>query len=421
MRRLMILSLALLMLLAGCGRTGQAKELPPSPAPLSHDLMLGVEAQADIPEAALSPEGARAVTGFGLGLLQRCMAGENTLVSPLSVIEALAMTANGAAGDTLAQMEDTLGMDLEALNAYLAAYARSLPDSEGGSVRMANGIWLNSGAGLAVERDFLQANASYYGAGVYEQPFDDAALADINGFVSEHTAGRIPSILDQLSPGAAAVLVNALAFDGVWEEIYREDQLRSGLFTAAGGTEQQAQFMESVEDTYIEDEHAAGFMKYYQGCHYAFAALLPEEGMSLADYAASLTGEKLHGLLEGAEKDTYVETAIPKFSAEYSAELAGVLAAMGMADAFDPESADFSRLGSCETGPLYIDRVAHRTFVQVDEAGTKAGAATAVEVREAGMLAPERLTVRLDRPFLYMIVDCRQNVPIFLGAVTELD
>ena len=94
---------------------------------------------------------------------------------------------------------------------------------------------------------------------------------------------------------------------------------------------------------------------------------------------------------------------------------------MGMDDAFDPEAADFSRMGTCEAGPLYIGQVAHRTFIRVDEAGTEAGAATAVEVRAAGMLAPERLTVRLDRPFLYMIVDCRQNVPIFLGAVTELD
>ncbi len=402
----------LLALLAGCGARQQQKdawgdEQPPPVEPMAAD---GAAEETDL----------GCVTDFGLALFRRCFdGGDNTLVSPLSVLEALAMAANGAAGDTLAQMEAVFGADMETLNAALHGYVQDLPDGAGGSVHLANGIWLNEQAGLAVEPDFLKTNSAWYGAGVYKRPFD-AALADqINGWVAEHTAGRIERILDEVPQGAVSYLVNALAFDGTWEDIYREDQVRPGTFTAGDGGTREGQFMWSTERAFLKDEDAVGFMKFYEGRGYAFAALLPEESVSLADYAASLTGERLRAVLAEADESVYVDAAIPKFSGEYGAELHGLLADMGMADAFDPGKADFSRLGRSESGPLYLSRVLHRTFINVDEHGTEAGAATAVEVRAAGLLGPEE-RVCLDRPFLYMLVDCRDRVPLFIGAVTDI-
>ena len=420
MKRSLTAMLALI-LLAGCGTQVQmpapTEEPPPSAAQTpSGDLMENVQPDETGANMPLTEEGAVAVTDFGLALFQQCIGQENALVSPLSVILALAMTANGAAGDTFAQMEKAFGMDIDTLNVYLHDYAQTLPDGEGGSVHLANGIWLDADAGFDVEKDFLQTNANYYGAGVEAKPFDGALVDEINAWVAQNTKDRIDKIVDDLSPGAVMMLVNALAFDGVWEDIYREDQVQPGTFTTAGGEEQDATFMHSTEQA-LQDENAVGFIKYYEGRGYAFAALLPNEGIDLADYAASLTGEKLQRMLSAEDGDGYRKVAVPKFSARYSAELSSALAAMGMTDAFDSEKADFSRISA--EAELYISQVMHKTFISVDEKGTQAGAATAVEIREATALGPD-MTVYLDRPFVYMLIDCQAKVPIFLGAVTDL-
>ncbi len=426
MRRVFALALVMAMM-AGCVQRPDDPLDPVEPPPAvepdvtaSGDLMAGVEAAK--PDTAVDLNDGDTADGlaqFGVKLFQESLGGGNTLVSPLSVLQALAMTANGAAGDTLAQLEAAFGADMDTLNAWMYACAQALPQEEGAAVHIANGIWLNAAGGLTVEPDFLQTNGSYYGAGVYERAFSPALADEINAWVAEHTAGRIDGIVDEVPAEAVSYLVNALSFDGVWEDIYREDQVQSDTFTAADGSEQDAQFMYSTELGFLQDEHAKGFIKYYQGRTLAFAALLPEEGMTVADYAAHLTGAHLREMLAEAQNDVFVNTAIPKFSMEYGAELSETLAALGVTDAFDPDRADFSRLGTCQGNELYISRVMHKTFINVDERGTQAGAATAVEVEAASALGPEE-RVYLDRPFLYMLIDCQTNMPLFIGTVESL-
>lgn len=131
-----------------------------------------------------------------------------------------------------------------------------------------------------------------------------------------------------------------------------------------------------------------------------------------------MTGERLHAIL-ASPIDESVEIALPKFRAEFSAELSENLKALGMTDAFDGANADFTALGTSDEGNIYISRVLHKTFIQVDEEGTKAGAATAVEAAtESAALYPH--SVLLNRPFVYMIVDLETGLPIFLGALTAL-
>ena len=211
-------------------------------------------------------------------------------------------------------------------------------------------------------------------------------------------------------------LINALAFEGEWEDIYREDQVHDGTFTTEDGREQPAELMYGAETAYLEDDLAAGFLKYYQGQNYAFAALLPNEGVSLDDYLSSLTGERLRDLLTHPQ-DTVVQTAIPKFTAETTTELNDALSALGMADAFDVGLADFSAMGTSTDGPLYISRVLHKTHLTLDERGTRAGAATAVQM--AGSTA-DPLSVYLTRPFLYVLMDCEAGLPLFIGTVRDL-
>ena len=424
MRRVFAVCL-MLALLAGCG-TGPAAG-PSAPPPTvegdpvpTGDLMGAVTAQTPQTDGALTDQGAAALTDLGVRLLQNCLGEGSTLVSPLSVLEALGMTANGASGQTLAQMEKVLGFSAEELNDALYLYVQGLPDGDGGRVHVANGVWMNAAGGFRPEQAFLQTNADYYGAALRQTAFGPAVAEEINGWVADNTAGRIEKIIDEVPEEAMAYLVNALSFDAKWEDVYREDQVRPGTFTAASGREQEAQFMWSTELGYLRDGDASGFVKYYQDRGYAFAALLPGEGTSVEEYVASLSGEKLHSILAAADGSVFVEAAIPQFTAEYAADLTTPLAAMGMADAFDPDRADFSRMGSCDAGRLYISRVLHKTFIRVDEKGTEAGAATAVEMAGASAMGPVEQVV-LDRPFVYMLIDCQNCVPLFLGTVTELE
>ena len=181
--------------------------------------------------------------------------------------------------------------------------------------------------------------------------------------------------------------------------------------------------MYSEESRYLADADTTGFVKYYQGRRYAFAALLPREGMSIADYVASLNGEKLGALLDGmtAEK---VNAGLPRFKTEYTVEMSEALAALGMTDAFDPARADFSGMAEMEEdNNICISRVLHKTYIAVDESGTKAGAATVVEMTESAVFEPEEpKEVILDRPFVYLLIDCENgNAPVFIGTVETVN
>ena len=368
--------------------------------------------------------GAAAAADFGVRLFKTSIEeGENTLISPLSVLYALAMTANGADGETLAQMEQVLGMDVDNLNSYMLAYLELLPESKDYKMSLANSIWFKDDPNFAVEQSFLQTNADYYGAGAYKAAFDEGTRNDINNWVKEHTDGMIPEIIDEIPDEAIMYLVNALAFDAKWADEYEEHQIREGRFTMEDGTRQDVDMMHSEEYTYLEDDLATGFIKYYKDRKYAFVAMLPNEGVSVSQYVDSLTSEHLRELLNNPQ-DLTVFASIPKFETEYDIEMSEVLQEMGMTDAFDWQVADFSRLGTYNVDGMNIciNRVLHKTFISVSEQGTRAGAATAVEmVAEGAMEIVEFKEVVLDRPFVYMLIDCETNLPFFIGTMMNVN
>lgn len=178
--------------------------------------------------------------------------------------------------------------------------------------------------------------------------------------------------------------------------------------------------MSSTEDLYLEDGEAAGFVKPYREGSFAFVALLPPEGMSVQDYAATLTGERLQDILDDA-RPAAVQATMPKFESEFDTDLSTSLKALGMPDAFDPDVADFTRLSE-DADALCIGSVLHKTHIAVDEQGTKAGAATVVGMSKMSAMGPdEEKTVCLDRPFVYLIVDQQANLPVFIGTLTTLE
>ena len=388
-------------------------------APSSQVLSDGVTPNTVTPSDDLSP-GNAAMTDFAVRLLQGCNEdGKSTLVSPLSVLCALAMSVNGADDETRAEMERVLGMTADQLNQYVYTYQSALPQSESAKLSLANSIWSTDDKRFTVDRDFLQINADYYGADVFQVPFDTPTVERMNDWVNEHTDGMIPKIVDELPPETVMCLVNALAFDAEWTTPYSEYQVRAGTFTKQDGTVQDAELMHSEEWYYLEDEHTTGFIKQYRGRGYAFVALLPNEGVDLADYVASLDGASLRELLTHPISTT-VYAAMPKFESTYDVELSGVLAEMGMPLAFEPADADFSRLGRYEGKNIYISSIVHKTVISVGEKGTKAGAVTmVVDSPDDAPMDPKHVT--LDRPFLYMLIDCENSVPFFIGTVTELE
>ena len=317
-------------------------------------------------------------------------------------------------------MEEALGMPLEELNAYLTAYMNSLSDSDKYKMDLANSIWFTSKDSFTVNEDFIKENVAKFGADIYKAPFDDSTLKDINKWVKEKTDGMIPKILDQISEDAVMYLINALAFEAEWVDPYFDFQVQKEDFTAEDGSKEKVELMHSTEGTYLESEDATGLVKYYKGGKYAFAALLPNEGVSVDELIANLDGNKLHEILANGR---YIEviSAIPKFETSFDIEMSDVLKGMGMIDAFDAGKADFTAMGTSEINNIFISRVIHKTFISVAEQGTKAGAATLVEMTEGCALPEEEpKEVILNRPFVYMLVDCETWTPFFIGTLMHV-
>jgi serpin B len=322
------------------------------------------------------------------------------------------MTANGADGNTLSQMERVLGdgMSIDELNAYLYSFVNDLVSLPKEHVSISNSIWFKDG--FTPNRDFLQTNANYFSADAFSAPFNNQTVTDINTWISKATDGLIEEMLDFIPEGVILYLINTILFDAEWARPYDERISRSGEFTNFNNQKQTAEFMHSEEySSIIRSNNAIGFIKPYHSGRYSFAAILPDEDINISDYVATLSGENFLSLI-GNARPARIVTALPKFNYEYDILMNEMLIAMGMEDAFQGGIADFSRIGA----DLFISRVLHKANITVNERGTKAGAATIVEGDVVSVPPPPDYTVILDRPFVYAIIDNATNLPLFIGT-----
>jgi serpin B len=264
----------------------------------------------------------------------------------------------------------------------------------------------------------LQTAKDYYDADIYKAALNNQTCKDVNNWVNKKTEKMIPKILDRFSENAVMCLVNALAFDAEWDNIYEENSVSDGEFIKEDGTKQDASFMESTENLYLEDDKAKGFMKYYAGGKYAFVAMLPNNGVSISEYISSLNSDSLNTLLLNPQS-TDVYTEIPKFETEYKVEMSKILKTMGIPKAFDKINAEFDALGTSTTGNIYIDEVLHKTYISVGEKGTRAAAATNV-IADDFFYDMDIKEVCLNRPFVYMLIDCENNIPFFIGTMMDV-
>jgi serpin B len=404
-----------------------AEKFFPDYVPMTaRNLCNGVDKE-EVEATAADKDFILAQTSFALDLMKRTSQDdENTLISPYSVMQALAMTANGAKGDTKAAMEKTLGgLSVDKLNGCLYSQHTTQPAESYCKLTTANSVWARDDAErLTVKEDFVQKMVNYYNADFYMAPFDETTLRDVNNWTSTHTDGMVPQILDEINEDHLLYLVNAVAFDAKWQKEYEASDVTEKEFTAFDGTKQKADMLCSTEDLYLSGENVTGVMKKYMGGKYAFAALLPDEGISVNDYIGSLTPEKLYDMFSKPESVDVI-TQIPKFSYDFGTSMRDTLINMGMGLAFS-NLADFSDMAELKNGhPICIDDVIHKTHIELTESGTRAAAATIVMMKETGCVMPDpdrRVEeVILDRPFVYCIVDTENSLPVFIGTVMTLD
>ena len=381
------------------------------------------EPSSELDEAILS----EAQMSFAVSLFKETVKqredDSNQLISPLSVMLALVMTANGAKGETLEEMEALLGgLDIEELTAALKSYVKKLPEDEKYKLYLANSIWFrDDGDRLTVKEDFLAEGREYFDAEIRKEPFDSGTLNDINSWIEGKTDGMIKNMLDEIPENAVMYLINALFFDAVWEYPYEDYQVRDGEFYATDGSVKLVKMMESYEFRYIADDYAKGFIKNYEDGKYAFVALLPNEGTDIYDYVEMLDAKALYSTLSDVRSYT-VKTSLPQFSYSYDLEMSHVLSELGMEAAFDDGSADFSDMAVSSRGNISISRVIHKTFIDVSQRGTRAAASTVVEPTDGCLGEYEgAVDLTLNRPFVYMIIECESKQPLFMGTVIDFE
>lgn len=342
---------------------------------------------------------------------------ENVFISPLSISMALAMTLNGAEGETYEDMKSVLNLDdmeMDAMNEGFQSMRELLvnldPDVQ---LKIANSIWYKDG--LPVKDSFLERMESFE-AQIEALDFEDPSSADeINSWVSENTDGLIPDIVDEISSDMMMYLINALYFQGEWLNRFDADETRKADFHLESGETTEVDMMRQSDQfaAYFSDEVRVIELPYGDSL-YSMTVLLPaDENMEIDTFVdEKITPENL------AEWRSNLATAkvpveLPKFELEYEITYNDILKAMGMDIAFDRERADFSGIADVSPENLYISEVKHKTFITVDEEGTEAAAATSVGVSVTSL--PPSMIV--NRPFVFIIHERETGMNLFLGKV----
>ncbi len=382
----------------------------------------GVDEITELPRAlsAAEVEVIEASNRFAFGLLgQASQPGENLFLSPLSASMALGMTMNGAAGETWNQMRDVLGfgslaegLSEDEINASYASLLELLvgldPVVE---TAIGNSVWTRQG--FPVHANFLDAVRETFGAEVAELDFaSPSASARINDWVRAATQGRIEDIVPAQIPRAVVMyLINAIYFKGSWTFRFDPSDTRTEPFHRDDGSTRTVPLMTLREELpYQENSRFQAVDLPYGGRAFSMTVLVPAPGVSVDDLAASLDAAEWKSIADGFH-DTEMQMFLPRFRLGYERMLNDDLAALGMVDAFDGR-ADFTRLSP--VGGLFVSEVKQKSWVDVNEQGTEAAAATVVTMVESAVPV-----LRADRPFLFFIRERLSGTILFAGKLAS--
>jgi serine protease inhibitor len=399
-----------LLLLGGCGTSTESQ----SPPPLLTRL-----------PRTLSPAEQRIVDGgntFTFELLRQATRtlrpDSNAFLSPLSASMALGMALNGANGETLKDMQAALrltGLTEAELNQGYRNLIRLLGGLDSRTeMRIANSIWGRQG--LRMEPAFEQAARTFFEAEVQSLDFGSPqAVETINRWVSGKTNKKIPRLLEQISSDEVLFLINAIYFKGKWREAFEPKNTQEGPFQGADGRSRKAPLMRQQKTLrYDETADYQAVDLFYGNGAFTMTVLLPKANRSPGELLARLDAAAWKSLTERFHQ-AEVNLTLPRFRLEYTRRLNPDLKALGMELAFDPSRADFSRIAEVRPERLYISRVDQKTFVEVNEEGTEAAAATGVGVSVTS--ARQVVEMKVDRPFVFAIRERLSGTVLFLGLM----
>ncbi len=342
---------------------------------------------------------------------------QNIFISPLSVSMALGMTLNGADGNTFDAMKQTLqlnGLSQVQINETYKSLIDLLSHLDAKvKFTIANSIWYRQE--FAVENDFIDVNQSFFDALVQKLDFNDPGAPNIiNQWVKDKTSGKIEKIVEKIKDEDVMFLINAIYFKGNWKYEFKKERTAEDTFTKIDGSTVAVQMMkQDGEFDYFENEEFQAINLPYSDGDFSMTLILPMQEINLDDVLNQINESNWQGWQNSfIPENGTIE--LPKFSLELKFSLNEILKTMGMDIAFDPLNADFSKINSDKD--LFISDVLHKTFVEVNEEGTEAAAATSVTIGVTSIGIGDFM-MRIDRPFLFFIHENRSQTILFMGKV----
>lgn len=346
---------------------------------------------------------------------------ENIMISPFSITSALSMTLNGATGKTFEAMRKTLGLEQKTLeqinNTYLKLMTEMVPVDKLVVVEIANSVWVEKR--LIVKQPFITELQKSYKAEARDIDVTNPdAVNIVNGWIAEKTHDKITDMLDKLDPDLAMLLINAVYFNGKWRYRFDKAETREEPFYSTPSVSKTVPMMHQTENLKAVKSNnlTIAEIPYGQG-NYTMVVVLPDENVTTSDVANALTPsmwQEWMGLL--AENTHKVDLSIPRFKYMYKRLLNDDLIGLGMGIAFS----DFANFDNISDQGLKISRVLHQTFIDTNEEGTEAAAATVVEiVLTSASPTPLVVKIILDHPFLYFIRETSTGAVLFMGRVSD--
>lgn len=347
---------------------------------------------------------------------------DNFMVSPLSAQFALGMLANGAEGNTLAELENALGVGaLDELNTLNSKLLAELPKADKETtVEMANSMWLNTG--FNVYPEYSKCLADFYRAESRTLELASTeAMKEINRWTSKKTKGLVPELLLRpLKKDTRIALINAIYFKGEWDEPFKKELTAPRKFLNIDGTTSQPATMRldgADAKYYSADKYELASLDYGNGA-YSMTILLPAEDSSL-DEAISMIDSQAWSEYKQSGRIRGCNVLLPKFNIETRFDLIPYLMSLGVHDTFDRDAADFSSLSE---HPVFVSMVKQVTNIMVDEKGTEAAAVTIVGGDTEAVLGPDFKVIDffVDRPFAFIIEERSTGAILFMGRVNRL-
>ncbi len=358
---------------------------------------------------------------FGISLFKEINNSEeldNVFISPFSVSMALAMTYNGASGTTeevmrsVLQYGDLSYAEINESYRHITNLLLTLDDKI--EFQIGNSIWIDDF--FSVENTFIDINRTYFDAEVATLELQGPeAPSTINEWVNTKTNGKIPKLLDSIDGNMVMFLINAIFFKGDWTSQFKvQDTVDDNFYLLDGSVKSIPMMFQQHRFGYYSGTDVQVVNLPYGGQAFSMTIVLPDEDVDINSLISQIESEKLQEWIDGLHEEDVILT-MPKFKFEYKKSLNEVLKALGMEVAFLAGEANFAKINPLQD--LYIDEVKHSTFIDVNEEGTEAAAATSVGIGITS--APQQIELKIDRPFIFMIREKYSNTTLFMGKIVE--